>query len=137
MEILELDSSTAGVWNRYMRGGYARWEVGQECEVHSHEDAAEVFIFLEGECRIQVEDEVQIVRAGQTVYVGPDQRHKLTAVGDRPLVMFMVVAPNHAPTHTFYRDDNTPVHWDRPAPGSPDAGTRPFGPTRADLARRK
>jgi quercetin dioxygenase-like cupin family protein len=136
MDILELDTPTTGVWNTYLRAGYARWEVGQTCEIHSHQEAAEIFIFLDGECRFETETGAQTVRAGQTVYVGPGERHKLTAVGDRPLVMFMAVTPNHAPTHTFYRDDGTPVHWDRPAPGSPEVGARPFGLTREDLAQR-
>lgn len=116
MEILALDTDQTGVWNDYMRGGYARWEVGQECDVHSHWNAAEVFVFLRGRCEITVENEVLIVGAGQTVYVGPDEKHKLKSIGPEPLEMFLVVCPNHSPTHTFYREDGTPVPYDRPAP---------------------
>ena len=32
------------VWNDYIRADYATWEVGQDCEVHYHEGAVEIFI---------------------------------------------------------------------------------------------
>jgi mannose-6-phosphate isomerase-like protein (cupin superfamily) len=87
-----------------------------ECEVHSHQDAAEVFLFLAGQCEITVESETRVVSAGCTVYVGPDEKHKLKVFGDEPLLMFLAVMPNHQPTHTFYRPDGTTDHRDRPAP---------------------
>jgi mannose-6-phosphate isomerase-like protein (cupin superfamily) len=136
MEILAPDSDTTGVWNSYLRAGYSRWQPGQACEVHSHQEAAEVFVFLAGQCEMTVEGETRVVGAGCTVYVGPDEKHILKAVGEQPLEMFMAVMPNHAPSHTFYRDDGTPVDWNRPAPGSPEAAARPFGLTREDLAAR-
>lgn len=133
MQILAPQTAQTGVWNDYLRGGYAVWQPGQECEVHSHQDAAEVFIFLSGACEFTAEGETQVVTGGSTVYVGPGEKHKLKAVGDRPLEMFLAVMPNHQPTHTFYRTDGTPVHWNRPAPGSQEPNARPFGLTREDL----
>jgi mannose-6-phosphate isomerase-like protein (cupin superfamily) len=105
------------VWNNYMRAGYATWPVGFECDYHSHEDAAETFTFVSGACEITIEGEIFWVEAGQTVYVGPGVRHKLKAIGDEPMSMFMVVAPNHSPTHTFYDDSGVPVGRERPTPG--------------------
>lgn len=136
MEILAPGTDKAGVWNDYLRAGYGTWQPGQECEDHSHQDAAEIFVFLSGACEFTVKEETRVVSAGSTVYVGPGEKHKLKAVGDRPMDVFMAVMPNHSPTHTFYRDDGTPVHWDRPAPGSPEAGQRPMGPTSEDLNAR-
>ncbi len=136
MQILRPHSTASGVWNSYLRGGYATWEVGQECEIHSHLDAAEVFVFLAGECEFTTDEGTVLVGAGATVYVDAGEKHKLKAVGDRPLEMFLAVMPNHEPTHTFYRADGTPVHWNRPAPGSAEASQRSSGPTRDDLDRR-
>jgi mannose-6-phosphate isomerase-like protein (cupin superfamily) len=116
MEILAPDTPRTGVWNTYLRADYATWPLGMECEVHSHDDAAEVFVFLAGACEITVEGETRVVSAGCTVYVGPDEKHKLKAVGDRPLEMFLAVLPNHEPTHTFYRADGTKEHRNRAAP---------------------
>lgn len=133
MEVLTPGTDKVGVWNDYLRAGYGTWQPGQECEVHSHQDAAEIFIFLSGACEFTLEGETRVVAAGSTVYVGPGQKHKLKAVGDHPMDVFMAVMPNHSPTHSFYRDDGTPVPWDRPAPGSPEVQQRPMGLTSEDL----
>jgi mannose-6-phosphate isomerase-like protein (cupin superfamily) len=116
MEILAPGTDKTAVWNTYLRADYATWPLGMECEVHSHEDAAEIFVFLAGACEITVEGETRVVSAGCTVYVGPEEKHKLKAVGDRPLEMFLAVLPNHEPTHTFYRADGTKEHRNRAAP---------------------
>jgi mannose-6-phosphate isomerase-like protein (cupin superfamily) len=108
------------VWNDYIRADYATWEVGQDCPVHFHEDAVEIFIFLDGECEMTVGDEVEVVRAGQAVYVGPGEPHKLKAIGDRPLKMFLFVSPNHHPTHSFVEADGTRRDHNRQPP---DANT--------------
>lgn len=108
------------VWNHFMRCDYHVWPVGQECAVHCHQGAGEVFVFLEGQCEITVNGESTVVGPGYTVYVGPGDVHKLKAVGDRSLVMFSVVAPNHPPTHTIHEPDGTIRHASRSAP-SPDA----------------
>jgi mannose-6-phosphate isomerase-like protein (cupin superfamily) len=119
MEILAPGTSKTQVWNSYLRADYATWQPGQDCEVHFHEDAAEVFVFLAGECEMTVEDETRVVQAGSTVYVGPGQKHKLKAVGDRPLEMFLAVMPNHEPTHTFFNADGTTYNRNRQPPPLP------------------
>src|SRR4051812_18540070 len=96
--------------NDLVRGGLGRWEIGETCEVHLHEGAAEFFVVLDGTCAVQIDEEVKTTRAGKGVYVGPVKKHNLTAVGDRPLIIFMVVAPTPSPSHTFYKQDGTPVH---------------------------
>ncbi len=121
MDILAVDGSEKTlIWNGYMRGGYATWPVGQECDLHCHQDAAEVFAFLDGACEMTVGEEVRTVGPGQTVYTGPGVLHKLKAVGDRPMVMFLIVAPNHEPTHTRHHPDGRIEHTNRPAPAPDD-----------------
>ncbi|MBI2941773.1 MAG: cupin domain-containing protein [Chloroflexi bacterium] len=116
MKILAPGTEHTSIRNRYLRADYSTWQPGQECEVHSHDDAAEVFVFLSGECEITVEGETRVVSAGCTVYVGPGEKHKLKVPGNRPMEMFLAVMPNHEPTHTFYRADGTPYHRNRQAP---------------------
>src|SRR5437764_537100 len=78
MQIMTLDGEPhATVWNRYLRADFATWEIGQDCQVHSHQDAVEIFVFLDGECEMTVGDETQVVGAGQAVYVGPNVPHRL------------------------------------------------------------
>jgi mannose-6-phosphate isomerase-like protein (cupin superfamily) len=115
------------VWNDHVRANYAVWQPGYECELHSHVDAVEIFVFLEGQCEITVDDETMVVGPGQAVYAGPEQKHKLKVVGDRPLVFFLAVAPNHQPTHTIFQADGTVVEHNRQPPlrtrsGAADGG---------------
>jgi mannose-6-phosphate isomerase-like protein (cupin superfamily) len=118
MQILSLEGEPrATAWNGFLRADYATWEVGQDCPVHYHDGAVELFVFLDGECEMTVGDEVQNVRAGQAVYVGPSVPNKLKAIGDRPLKMFLVVSPNHEPTHTMVEADGTTRDHNRPPPG--------------------
>jgi quercetin dioxygenase-like cupin family protein len=99
------------------RGGYATWEPGRSCPVHVHEGAFELFVFLDGECEVEVEGESWRLGGGHAAYIAPDERHRITAVGDRPLHMFLAVSPNRPPTTTYFRSDGTPVPWDdRPEP---------------------
>jgi len=111
------DKPAAVVWNDFLRGGYATWEVGFACDYHYHRDAGELFIFLEGACEVTVPGETRVCKAGETVYCPPGEPHILKAVGDRPLKMFLVVTPNHAPTHTMVQPDGTERNHNRIPPG--------------------
>jgi len=123
MNILKLsEPDRAIVWNRYMRANYAVWQPGYECELHSHRDAVEIFVFLEGTCEITVDDETATVGPGEAVFTAPEAKHKLKVVGDRPLVFFLAVTPNHSPTHTIYKADGTVVEYDREPPGPDQIG---------------
>jgi uncharacterized cupin superfamily protein len=126
MEIISLNGPKTEVWNSYTRGGYATWPPGMECEVHSHDDAGEFFVFLGGTCEISFDGESVTLEAGSAVYVGPGERHKLRVVGDRPMDMFLAVFPNHQPTHTFYNADGSTYVRNRQPP-------TPSGASPADL----
>jgi mannose-6-phosphate isomerase-like protein (cupin superfamily) len=110
------DPDGPSVWTDQMRGGYATWQPGFECAYHCHQGADEVFVFVAGQCEITVEGETRVCGAGETVYTRAGQRHKLKAVGPEPLVMFLVVAPNHSPTHTIYHADGRVEDTDRVVP---------------------
>jgi quercetin dioxygenase-like cupin family protein len=115
-EILQRESG-AGIHNDLVRCGFSTWQPGQRCPVHSHERAIEFFVFLDGEIEVEVTGRTHNLRGGETIYIGPGERHRLTVTGDRPVSMFWLVAPNHIPSHTYYRSDGTPVYWD--FPGTP------------------
>ena len=107
------------VWNDFCRANYTTWEPGFECDYHYHKDAMELFVFLEGSCEVTVPGETRVVHAGQTVYTAPGEPHKLKAVGSTPLKMFLVVVPNHEPTHTIVQADGTERDTNRQPP-NPD-----------------
>jgi quercetin dioxygenase-like cupin family protein len=113
------------LWNDFLRSFYWVWEPGMECAYHYHKDAVEVFCFLEGSCEITVAGETRIVHAGQAVYAGPGVPHKLKVVGDKPMKMFLVVTPNHAPSGTIVEPDG----------GERDTSRRPPGPDEIWIGR--
>jgi mannose-6-phosphate isomerase-like protein (cupin superfamily) len=90
-----------------MRGGYLIGEPGWVADFHYHDDAAEAFCFIEGECEMRVGDETRVVRAGETVYTSPGEGHSFHNKSGKRVVMFLIVAPNHEPTHSFPQPDGT------------------------------
>ena len=116
MEVISTAGPKTEVWNSYTRGGYATWQPGQDCEVHSHEDAGEFFVILAGACEFSFDEKTVLLQTGSAVYVGPGERHKLRVVSPVPMTMFLAVFPNHQPTHTFYNPDGTTYVRNRQAP---------------------
>jgi mannose-6-phosphate isomerase-like protein (cupin superfamily) len=100
-------TSPAVVFNELVRSTIDRWVVGTSSGLHFHRGAAEVFVFLDGECDLEVEGEIHRFGPGEAVYIEPDERHDLTAVGDRDLVFFLAVFPNLSPKTTWVHDDGT------------------------------
>ncbi len=100
--------------NERQRGGILVFKPGFECDYHSHDEAEEVFYFFEGEGDVTVEGQVLRVGPGQAVVTPADTKHKFKTF-DKTLGMWLIVAPNRVPTHTFYkqREDGT---WERLPP---------------------
>lgn len=111
--MLTLSSGAAGrppvgeIGNDLVRSIFERWKVGTSCGLHFHRDAGEVFVFLEGECELEVDRELRRCVPGDAVYVEPGEHHRLTAVGENPLVFFLAVFPNLTPRTTWVREDGT------------------------------
>jgi quercetin dioxygenase-like cupin family protein len=95
------------VFDEHVRSTVDRWPVGTSCGLHFHRGAGEVFVFLEGECELELDGGVHRLGPGDAVYVEPEERHNLTAVGDRELVFFLAVFPNLSPRTTWVLDDGT------------------------------
>ena len=72
-----------------------QWAPGTSSDAHSHPEADEVFVLHEGQATFTLgEGHVVHATAGSIVYVPSGQLHTLTATGDRPLLMMIVVSPN-------------------------------------------
>jgi quercetin dioxygenase-like cupin family protein len=89
----------------FVRARYQRWEPGTSCGLHFHRGAGEIFVFLEGECALEVDGEIHRCLPGETFYIEPEERHKLTVVGDSALCFFLAVFPNRSPRTTWVMDD--------------------------------
>ena len=98
-----------------IRGGMFFLDIGKIASYHSHDAAAEVFIFLRSSCDAKVQGVMERFEPGEALYVPAEEKHSLENVGDEKLVVWLTVTPNVTPTHTFYeeRSDGT---WERVTP---------------------
>ena len=95
-----------------VRGGMFYLDEGRVASYHSHDAAAEVFVFLKGECTVKVDGLSEGFSAGDVLYVPAEQKHELANVGEGRLEVWLMVTPNVNPSHTYYeeQDDGT---WKR------------------------
>jgi mannose-6-phosphate isomerase-like protein (cupin superfamily) len=66
--------------------------VGQTSIPHSL-TTSEVYYLLSGQGEMHIDDEVQIVEAGDTVYIPPHAKQYIHNCGDEPLVFICIVDP--------------------------------------------
>src|ERR1041385_5840861 len=89
------------------RARFRRVELGPVPTMHSHDLGGETFLVLEGQIEFHVESDQVTCEAGQLIYVPPQTRHAVRAVGDKPGAIFLSVTPHVEPTHTFYDDSGS------------------------------
>lgn len=87
-----------------MRARIIRREPGTAGDGHTHDLGHEIFLILDGQAEITIEDESAILGPGQCVIARADQWHQIRVVGDKPLTYYLSVTPHLEPTHT---------QWDR------------------------
>jgi len=87
-----------------VRGGMFYLDHGKVATYHSHDAAAEVFVFLKGECDAKVDGVTERFTAGEVLYVPAEEKHELANVGDGQLEVWLTVTPNVTPSHTFYEE---------------------------------
>jgi quercetin dioxygenase-like cupin family protein len=91
-----------------VRARFLRREPGaSEGNFHTHEESngIETWVVLEGRVRFEFDDGAVEATAGQAVVALPNERHRISAVGDTPCVYFLTVSPHQEPTHTHYDAD--------------------------------
>lgn len=69
---------------------------------HSHDAAAEVFVFLKGECEAKVQGLSERFSPDDVLYVPAEQKHELANIGNGRLEVWLTVTPNITPSHIFY-----------------------------------
>jgi mannose-6-phosphate isomerase-like protein (cupin superfamily) len=107
-----------------VRGGMFFLDPGKVASYHSHDAAAEIFVFLRSLCDAKVEGETQRFHPGEALYVPAEQKHTLANVGDERLEVWLTVTPNVTPTHTFYEEQQDGA-WKRVTPRLDGRKSRP------------
>ena len=98
-----------------VRGGMFFLDEGKVAAYHSHDAAAEVFVFLKGECEANVQGLSERFSPDDVLYIPAEQKHELANIGDGRLEVWLTVTPNVTPSHTFY-EKLTNGTWNRITP---------------------
>ena len=98
-----------------VRGGMFFLDEGKVAAYHSHDAAAEVFVFLKGECEANVQGLSERFSPDDVLYVPAEQKHELANIGDGRLEVWLTVTPNVTPSHTFYEKQTNGI-WNRITP---------------------
>jgi len=78
----------------------ARVPPGSETIEHFHRASEEIYVFLAGEGRMRLGDEVSEVRSGDAVVIPPGTRHKLWNPGPDDLLLLCCSAPPYSDEDT-------------------------------------
>ncbi len=97
------------IYTDYIRGGVLNFRPRFAADKHFHQDADELFWFFQGDCRVETPDGVVVAPAGTIIYTAPGEWHIIENAGSEPLLMFVTVTPNIAPSHTFFDADGNPL----------------------------
>ena len=84
-----------------IRSRLLRLEPGSEGrDFHSHDLGHEVFLIMQGRCRFEIDGEEAELGPGQMCIALADQPHRVTVIGEEPVIMYLSVSPHIVPTHT-------------------------------------
>lgn len=68
---------------------------GKETSGHSHEDAEELYLFINGEGKIQIGNENKNVKKGNIIFIPKGDFHKVFNLGDNDLI-FIAFFPKYS-----------------------------------------
>ena len=77
-----------------MPSGRAKCPPHQKGSLHTHPDAAEVWLFHKGAGRATVGDEEIVTGPGTVVYTPPGVSHQFFNTGDTPVELFWLYSPS-------------------------------------------
>lgn len=85
-----------------IRGRFLRMEPGEVHARHSHDLGHELFLILDGQCRMEIDGHVAVLGPGQACVAYAGQMHQASNAGPGPMTMYLSVTPHIEPTHTHY-----------------------------------
>lgn len=78
----------------------ARIEVGQATAAHHHPITEEIYFITHGKGLMTIDDESQVVVAGDAIAIPPGKIHKLINIGDEQLRLLCCCAPGYEHSDT-------------------------------------
>ena len=75
---------------------------GKSSLLHLHPVAEESYYILHGEAKVLVGNEEAIISSGQIVLIPPQEKHKITNIGEEELEFLAICVPAWEPGNTEY-----------------------------------
>ncbi|MGB1748842.1 MAG: cupin domain-containing protein [Dehalococcoidia bacterium] len=108
----------------FVRGGMFYLDECRTASYHSHDSAAEVFVFLKGQCRAKVDGVSEDIGPREVLHVPAEEKHELKNIGNSLLEVWLTVTPNVSPSRMFY-EEQADVTWVRVTPRVDGQESRP------------
>jgi mannose-6-phosphate isomerase-like protein (cupin superfamily) len=109
-EVFAIAGGTSLTYTDYFRSAVLTFAPGFAAEKHFHQGADEMFWFFSGTARVSTPGGEAALPEGSIIINPAGEWHVIANDGDaRPLLMFLTVAPNVVPSHTFFDAAGRPV----------------------------
>jgi mannose-6-phosphate isomerase-like protein (cupin superfamily) len=82
----------------------ARLPPGGSTTPHRHGKTEEIYYILQGRGRMQIDDEIHKVVAGDAIAIPPGTRHQIMNMGEETLLFLCCCAPAYEDGDTFLED---------------------------------
>ena len=104
IEVFDYRKDIRNLWiTPQIRSRFMRLEPGVTSYGHTHDLGHEIFLILQGQAEFTIEGETAILGPGQVCFARAHQWHKVRALGDEPMIMYLSVTPHIEPTHTPWK----------------------------------
>ncbi|MDI6807270.1 MAG: cupin domain-containing protein [Candidatus Aenigmarchaeota archaeon] len=77
---------------------------GQVTQYHLHKKSEEIYYILDGKGLMNIEGKESEVAEKQAIYIAPGKRHKITNVGEKPLIFLCACSPAYSDEDTLLED---------------------------------
>lgn len=88
-----------------MSDAEARVEPGKTTKFHYHQNSEEIYVILEGEGVMEIEEEKRRVKKGDHVLIPPGKRHRIKNVGKEALIFLCFSTPPYSHDDTVLLED--------------------------------
>jgi len=88
-----------------IRSRFVRMDPGEVSVRHSHDLGHEIFLVLDGQAEFEIEERRRVLTEGQLCIAEVGEKHSITCMGEKPMIMYLSVTPHVEPTHTRWTDD--------------------------------
>ena len=79
--------------------------IGMTIREHYHKKTEEVYYIISGKGEMYIDGETEIVGKGDSIVILPEQKHKITSIGDEDLIMFVTCSPSYTDEDQIIIDD--------------------------------